>query len=128
MSFLKALSPAAMVASNPGKALDIAGSSGLFPGLSLGKALFGGHHDAPAPSAAATGLGHVIGADPTRISSIASNIGQGMNGIAAAGGASPGYSAPEAPSVDNHMQLLDPGTIQQLIQQFGGRSQMGHVQ
>jgi hypothetical protein len=39
-------------------------------------------------------LGNLIGADPSRISSIANSIGTGMNGIAAAGGAAPGYNAP----------------------------------
>lgn len=74
-------------------------------------------------------LGNLVGADPSRISSIAGRIGTGMNGIAAAGGAAPGYTAPgHAPGapaaggaapVDNHMQLLDPDTLQQIIQQFG---------
>jgi hypothetical protein len=80
-------------------------------------------------SGAASGLGHLIGADPSRISSIANSIGTGMNGIAAAGGAAPGYAAPghsAAPSAaapDNHMQLLDQDVIQQIIQQFAGRPQ-----
>lgn len=77
-------------------------------------------------------LGNLVGADPSRISSIANRIGTGMNGIAAAGGAAPGYSAPGhapipaaggAAPVDNHMQLLDQDVIQQIIQQFAGRPQ-----
>lgn len=79
-------------------------------------------------NAAASGLGQMVGADPSRISQIAGQIGRGMNGIAAAGGAAPGYATdpstqPSAAPVDNHMQLLDPNIIQQLIQRFGGRPQ-----
>lgn len=80
---------------------------------------------AAAPTAAASGLGRIIGADPSRIGTIAGQIGRGMNGIAAAGGATPGYEAPAAaePPV-NHMQLLDNAVLQRLVQQFGGQPGM----
>jgi hypothetical protein len=72
-------------------------------------------------NAAASGLGHMLGADPSRISDIAGNIGRGMNGIAAAGGAEPGYQAAEAPAPPaNHMQLLDDAVLQRLVAQFSG--------
>lgn len=70
---------------------------------------------------AASGLGHLIGADPSRISRIAGGIGNAANGIAAAGGASPGYAAPQQtapPEIANHMQLLDPATLQAVLQHF----------
>lgn len=73
-----------------------------------------------APNAAATGLGKLIGADPTRIASIAHNIGGGMNQIAAAGGGQGAYQDPGLPPVQNHLQLLDPAVLQALIQHFGG--------
>jgi hypothetical protein len=85
-------------------------------------------------NAAASGLGQMVGADPSRISQIAGQIGRGMNGIAQAGGAAPGYAAdpsapPAAAPVDNHLQLLDPNIIQQLIQKFGHQQapQMGYA-
>lgn len=80
----------------------------------------------PQANAAATGLGHLFGADPSRISEIAGRIGKGMNAVATAGGATPGYQAEAAP-VDNHLQLLDPAMLQRIIQQFGGRPQ-GYAQ
>jgi hypothetical protein len=70
-------------------------------------------------NAAASGLGHMLNTDPSRISQIAGQIGRGMNGIAAAGGATPGYAAPEAAPA-NHMQLLDDAVLQKIVQQFGG--------
>lgn len=92
-----------------------------FLGPLMGGAGAAGAASAAAP-AAATGLGHLIGADPSRISQIAGQIGGGMNRIAAAGGAAPGYEAPQAPAVNNHMQLLDPEVLHSLIRQFGGYS------
>jgi hypothetical protein len=84
------------------------------PALSAAGAAGGG------ANAAASGLGHLIGVDPSRISSIAGTIGKGMNGIAAGGGASPGYADPGLPDVNNHMQLLDPAILQAIIQHFQG--------
>lgn len=81
---------------------------------------------AAAPTAAASGLGKLLHADPTRIGNIASRVGTGMNQIAAAGGATPGYAgaAPEAAAPANHMQLLDNAVLQKLIAQFGGQPGM----
>lgn len=77
-------------------------------------------------NSAASGLGHMLGADPSRVSDIAGRIGRGMNGIAAAGGAEPGYQA-EAPTPPaNHIQLLDDAVLQRLVAQFGG--QPGYAQ
>lgn len=77
----------------------------------------------PTANAAATGLGKLIGVDPGKISSIADNVGKGMNMIAQGGGAQGGYAAPElpAPAVNNHMQLMDPKILQALVQYFGGQ-------
>ncbi len=106
----------------------------------LGSALFGGKGDgggeggsspapvaapvAPPPNAAASGLGKLIGADPARISSIATSLGRGANQIAEAGGAQGGYTAPELPAVNNHMQLLDPKILQALVRHFSGGGQI----
>lgn len=68
-----------------------------------------------APNAAASGLGHLFGADPSRVSSIADRIGTGMNQIAAAGGAMPGYQGPQ---VNNVMQMLDTNTLQGILDHF----------
>lgn len=73
-------------------------------------------------NAAAGGLGHLLGADPSRVSDIAGRIGRGMNGIAAAGGAEPGYEPPA-----NHMQLLDNDVLQRIVAQFGGQPQSGYA-
>lgn len=77
---------------------------------------------APPANAAASGLGRMIGVDPSRISSIADSVGKGMNMIAAGGGAQGGYApAPELPAVNNHMQLMDPKILQALVAHFGGQ-------
>ena len=137
MSFLKGL--AGPLAGGLGGAITPASGLGMvggpMSGLGALKALFGGKGKdgsapppvqdviptpaAPPPNAAASGLGRLIGADPARISSIAGNIGRGMNQIASAGGAQEGYAAPELPAVNNHMQLLDPKVLQALVQYFG---------
>jgi hypothetical protein len=73
----------------------------------------------------ATGLGRLFGTDGSRVSEIAGRIGGGMNQIASAGGAAPGYAAPQAPQgqelPNNHLQMLDPNVLRALIQRFGGR-------
>lgn len=73
-------------------------------------------------TSAARGLGHVIGVDPGRISSIADRIGKGANIAAAGGGADAGYAAPELSAPDvapaNHLQMLDPGVLQSIIARF----------
>lgn len=71
-----------------------------------------------APTAAASGLGHLIGADPSRVGMIASRIGTAANGVAAAGGAAPGYSGAAPQQVDNHLQLLDPEVLRGIIARF----------
>lgn len=90
--------------------------------LGLGKS-GGGKSEEPAPNPMATGLGKLIGADGSRVSEIAGRIGGGMNQIASAGGAAPGYAAPQAPQElpNNHLQMLDPNVLRALIQRFGGR-------
>lgn len=84
-----------------------------------------------APNAAATGLGRLINVSPERISKIAGGVGQGANQIAGAGGAQGGYEAPQMPqlpAVNNHMQLLNPEILQQLMRHFSGNSAMGQIQ
>lgn len=89
---------------------------------------------AGAANGAASGLGRLIGTDPSRISSIADRIGTGMNGIAAAGGAAPGYGAPAHPAQqqaggepNNYMQLLDPNVMRAIIAKFGGGPSAGYA-
>lgn len=82
----------------------------------------------PAPSnPMANGLGHLFGTDEARVSRIADRIGNGMNMIAAGGGAQPGYARPAgyaqpeaAPQgeVTNHLQLLDPDVLKALVARF----------
>lgn len=93
--------------------------------LSGGAGALGGL-GAAAPTAGAMGLGKLLGADPSRIGQIAGGIGKAANGIATAGGATPGYDAPQLQPTgpDNHMQLLDNAVLQRLIQQFGGQPGM----
>lgn len=67
---------------------------------------------------AATGLGRLLDVDPSRISRIAGGIGNVANGIANAGGAMPGYAAPQP--VNNYMQLLDPNVLRAIYAKFGG--------
>jgi hypothetical protein len=83
-----------------------------------------GAETAPANPAAA-GVGNLFGTDGAHISSIADRIGTGMNQIATAGGAQPGYAAQANPTTaqpaappPNHLQMLDPSVLQSLIQQF----------
>lgn len=66
----------------------------------------------------ATGLGRLIGADPSRVSTIADRIGTGMNMIAAGGGATAGYDGSAAPQPNNYLQLLDPSVLQALVARF----------
>lgn len=65
----------------------------------------------------ANGLGRLFGTDGGHVGEIAKRIGTGANQIAAAGGAQPGYAAPE-PQVNNHLQALDPEVLRALIQHF----------
>ncbi len=81
---------------------------------------------AAAANPLANGLGHLLGAEGSQVSNIADRIGTGMNQIATAGGAQPGYAAPAQPAQpaapqgdpNNHMQLLDPDVLQGLIARF----------
>lgn len=77
------------------------------------------------PNGLASGLGHLIGVDPSQISSNVGKFGDAMNGIASVGGATPGYTAPQQP-VNNHLQLLDPATLQAIYAKFGGQPQTGN--
>lgn len=153
MSFLKGLggalgtiSPGLGMMTGKGLGGEIAGG-GYNPLLGLlGSALFGGKKDggessspvaaepaqpaAPAPNAAASGLGKLIGVDGAKISSIADSVGKGMNMIAQGGGARGGYVAPQQsplPQVNNYMQLMDPKVLQALVQYFGGGNRSGNV-
>jgi hypothetical protein len=71
-----------------------------------------------------TGFGHMIGADPSRVSMIADRIGKAANGIAAGGGATAGYDG-SAALINNHLQMLDPDTLQRIIAQFRPVQTMG---
>ena len=73
---------------------------------------------AAGPNSAATGLGHLIGTEPSRIASIADSIGKVSNGIATAGGATAGYDAP-APQLSNYMQMMDPRVLKAITDHFG---------
>lgn len=120
---------------NPTSGLGMAG--GPMSGLGALSALFGNKGGggspaptAPQPNAAATGLGKLIGVDGAKISSIADSVGKGMNMIAQGGGAQAGYAAPEAPqlpAVNNHMQLLDPKILQELVRYFSGNNAGGQI-
>lgn len=57
--------------------------------------------------------GGLFNANPAGIA----NFGKAMNGIATAGGATPGYDASTAPPIANHLQMLDPG-IQAALAKF----------
>jgi hypothetical protein len=76
-------------------------------------------------NAAASGLGRLMDVDPSRISQIAQSIGGVANGFANAGGATPGYAAPE---VNNHMQLLDPEVLRSIMAKFRPGPGMGVYQ
>jgi hypothetical protein len=67
---------------------------------------------------AATGLGRLFGTDGARVSSIADRIGAGMNQIATAGGAQPGYAAPQQAMPNNHFQMLDQDVLRALVERF----------
>lgn len=92
------------------------GGSGLF-GL-------GGMAAAGGPSGPAKALGHLIDANPVGISNIANTVGKVANGIASAGGATPGYDAPPAtmPNLTNYLQLTDPRVLKALGASFNPRS------
>lgn len=77
-------------------------------------------------NSAATGLGHLFDADPSRISMIADRIGKASNGIAAAGGAENGYDGSAAPQ-NNYLQTLDPTVMRALIAKFGPAQNVGYV-
>ena len=74
---------------------------------------------------AATGLGHMFGADPSRISMIADRIGKASNGIASAGGADQGYDGTAAPN--NYLQTLDPTVMRAIMAKFGPAQNTGYV-
>lgn len=71
----------------------------------------------PGTNPAAEGLGRLLGTDASRIGSWADRIGNGMNMIAGAGGAQPGYMNP-VPPVANHMQMIDPNFLQSILRRF----------
>lgn len=146
MSFLKDLGIGGLSGAMSGGGNPLAGAMGGLSGMVGGpmsgigilKMLMGGGDDksgeksttqvnpgytpsTPQPNGAARGLGRAIGADPSRISSIATSIGRGANAVASAGGAQGGYeAAPQMPIINNQMQLLDPRIIQQLMRHFNG--------
>lgn len=71
----------------------------------------------------ANGLGGLLHSDGKHVSDIANRIGTGMNTVAAAGGAQPGYvggpqqeAAPDMPN--NHLQMLDDETLSKLLARF----------
>lgn len=71
------------------------------------------------PSAISSGFGHMIGADPSRVSMIADRIGKAANGIATSTGVSADYNgSARAPQIDNHLQMLDPNILQSIIARF----------
>ena len=81
------------------------------------------------PNAVSSGLGHMIGADPSRVSMIADRIGKAANGIAAGGGASAGYDgSAAAPQIDNHLQMLDPEVLRSIIARFRPAATTGYAQ
>jgi hypothetical protein len=97
------------------------GAGPIDPGMSSPTAQSG-----PAPNFAASGLGHALGVDPSRVASIAGTVGSAANQIAAAGGAQGGYQNPGVqgaalPTVNNHLQMLDPQVLRALIQHFSGQ-------
>jgi hypothetical protein len=76
------------------------------------------------PNSISSGFGHMIGADPSRVSMIADRIGKAANGIAAGGGAESGYDgSAAAPQIDNHLQMLDPNVLQSIIARFRPQAQ-----
>jgi hypothetical protein len=106
--------------------------SGLF-GIG-GMAAAGGGLKSLAPLGGLTGmaLAHDFGHDspsggsagPSRLD----KVGAALNGIATQGGAEAGYHAAPtgagqlqgAPEVNNHLQMLDPDTLDRLMQHFRG--------
>jgi len=64
----------------------------------------------------AGGLARLLGTDGSRVSSITDRIGMGMNQVASAGGAHPGYAARQ--QLPNHLQMLNPEALQAIIQRF----------
>jgi hypothetical protein len=65
----------------------------------------------------ANGVGRLFGTDGAHVSALADRIGLGMNQIAAAGGAQPGYAAQQQP-VNNHLQMLDQDMLREILQRF----------
>lgn len=81
------------------------------------------------PNSISTGFGHMIGADPSRVSMIADRIGKAANGIAAGGGATAGYDgSAAAPVIDNHLQMLDPEVLRSIIARFRPAAPTGYAQ
>lgn len=114
MSFLSGLGgPLAGGAISPMSGLGQVG--GPMSGIGLLGKLFGGGGDG--------GEGPAAQPEPEKASFV-SRLGNGMNQIAAAGGAQPGYSeipgptGPEVPRPANHLQLLDNDVLQSLLKQF----------
>lgn len=91
----------------------------LIAGLGSSAGAVGGATPAPTAAPTTTGLGRMIGVNSDQ----AGKFGTAMNGIAQAGGAAPGYAAPEPAPVNNHLQLADPNILQAILQQFRGFKQ-----
>jgi hypothetical protein len=142
MSFLKSaggvlgtISPALGAITGKGLGGDILGTLSPALGMLTGKWfgwLTGGGGDSaeqpaapvqperPPPTGAARGLGNLIGVDPNRIGSIASDVGRASNVIAQAGGAEGSYPAPDL-APQNHLQLLDRRVVEEIIRKMGAR-------
>jgi hypothetical protein len=73
----------------------------------------GGIGAAMHPTEAAQGLGHLLNISPAGIGM----FGKAMNGIASAGGATPGYQGSTQPN--NYMQNADPDSLQATLAKFG---------
>lgn len=73
-----------------------------------------------------TGLGHLFGADPSRVSMIADRVGNAANGIATAGGADQGYGGQAAP-MNNVLQQLDPTVMRAIMAKFGPAQFSGNL-
>jgi hypothetical protein len=97
------------------------GAGPIDPGMSSPAAQSG-----PAPNFAASGLGHALGVDPSRVASIAGTVGKrgepNRSGRRCAGGLSkPRLQGAALPAVNNHLQMLDPQVLRALIQHFSGQ-------
>lgn len=106
---------------------SLMGGAGAAAGAGAAGALGAAAPAAAAVNPMAGGLAKLLGTDGANVTGIADKIGGGMNQIAAAGGAQPGYQAPPVggvqpgpmqPDPNNHLQLLDDDVLQGLIARF----------